>query len=417
MVRRMTLARCALGLLLAIVVLFAATAFAEDVPDAAEQASRLALQGNPERALIDLRQLADQGDAKAQLYAGIMLAAGQGTHIDKEGAVEFWRQAAEQNLAEAQFRLGMAYAAGAGVPMDLVEGAKWLFVAGAQDGMAYQLISESLSDAEVTEARSRAAQWRIENQATRFRDAMQLNAISDGPRKSSLLAALSDEGMAAAQYELGRLHQQGVPDAVTPAPKDGSPAFLNWPEPQANDKEAVRYFHLAAEQGYTPAMVTLAAALEAGRGVEQDFAAAMALYQRAAEKGDLEGKWGLATMLLGGGDGADIDRARGLTLLSEVAAGGAKYFEAQAELAERLEGAGADLRLAYMWYAVAARGARFDTMPAYADRYDQARVRLETLMSDQEIDRAKAMAGECVSTGYEQCRSPEPSGLLDLFGF
>lgn len=388
------------------VLLFAASAIAEDVGEKVESARQLALQGHPQRAFAELQQLAARGNAKAQLYAGIMLAAGEGTTVDRPEAVKLWLLAADQNLVEAQFRLGLAYAAGEGVPIDQVEGAKWLILSGAEDGMTYQLISEALSEAQISDARRRAEDWRKANERNRFSAAMEADRGRPG---SMQLSALAKEGYAPAQYELALLHQLGIPDAA-PGTFPGTFEF------RPDEKEAVRYLRLAAEQEYAPAISRLAAALEAGRGVERDYSEALALYEIATKKGSREGKWGLARMLLDG-KGTEANWGRGIGLLTEVASS-TQYYAAQAELAERYaDQPGADLRLAYMWYAVAAHNARRDSMDWWADRYEQARTLIEPVMSGGEIDTAKAMAGTCLRTRYRRCRTPELlDGLFDLVG-
>lgn len=401
--------------LAAVLVACAMPALGETAP--AEVARQEALNGDLQKALRDLEQLAEAGDATAQLYLGMMLAAGQGTAVDQVSAVEWWRRAADQNLAEAQFRLGAAYGAGAGVPVDAVEAAKWFMLAGAEDGIAFALISESLTEAQIEEAQDRAKRWLQDNQRARLRDAMALNELSDGPRKTQLLTALADEGVASAQFELGLLYQRGIPDAVRPRPKAGIPNFLLFPEPRPDEARAVRYFRLAAQQSYVPAWIALADALSAGRGVERDREEAMRLYERAAERGNSGGKLGLALMLVNG-KAKGVDWARALMLFSEVAAEGPLRYETQAELAEIiLQGPSPNILLAYMWYAVAANGARSDGMDLFADSYDQARLRLEPMMSDRQINQAREMAGRCVSSNYARCREPEfIDGILDLFG-
>ena len=81
--------------------------------------------GDYPSALREWRELAEQGDAKAQFNLGLMYASGQGVAQDDTEAVKWWRLAAEQGLAEAQFDVGLAYHDGLGVDQDYAESVKW----------------------------------------------------------------------------------------------------------------------------------------------------------------------------------------------------------------------------------------------------------------------------------------------------
>ena len=63
----------------------------------------------------EMLQAAEQGNAKAQFYLGVMYTNGQGVRQDDAQAVQWYRKAAEQGVAEAQYNLGVAYAEGQGV--------------------------------------------------------------------------------------------------------------------------------------------------------------------------------------------------------------------------------------------------------------------------------------------------------------
>ena len=78
-------------------------------------------------------QLAEQGDANAQLLLGSLYDTGQqGVPEDDAEAVRWYRLAAEQGLAEAQVNLGVMYDNGEGVPEDKAEAARWYRLAAEQ---------------------------------------------------------------------------------------------------------------------------------------------------------------------------------------------------------------------------------------------------------------------------------------------
>ena len=122
--------------------------------------------------LVELRRLAEQGDADAQSKLGVMYdnparacpktmpkpssgsawppsralaiaqfklgfmyAFGEGVPEDHAEAVKWFRMAAEQGHANAQFSLGFMYANGEGVPEDDAEAVKWFRMA-AEQGLA-----------------------------------------------------------------------------------------------------------------------------------------------------------------------------------------------------------------------------------------------------------------------------------------
>ncbi len=78
----------------------------------------LVMLGDWATALRELRPLAEQGFAGAQLSLGSMYHLGQGVPQDYAEAVRWYRKAAEQGYAIAQNSLGSMYHLGQGVPRD-----------------------------------------------------------------------------------------------------------------------------------------------------------------------------------------------------------------------------------------------------------------------------------------------------------
>ncbi len=153
---------------------------------------------NPYRALAHMRYAAEQGVVTAQYDLGTMYATGQGTdanafeaarwigkaaaagHVEAEidyavilfrghgvepdpgKGAEFFRKAADKGAATAQNRLARCYAHGAGVAKDLVEAAKWNFIAkaGGIDDPALEKLVGRLSRNDKAKAQAAAEQWR-----------------------------------------------------------------------------------------------------------------------------------------------------------------------------------------------------------------------------------------------------------------
>lgn len=162
-----------------------------------ERGMTLFEQGNYAAAVAELLPLAEAGDRRAQYIVGVVLAQGYTGESDPEAGAAWLERSAEQNYLQAQVELGRMYRTGDGIPEDHVKMVRWyrraaeqgdvgaqLFVADAyaygygvepdpveayvwyEVAMRYwghlaeharAIVAERLSEAEIAEARSRAA--------------------------------------------------------------------------------------------------------------------------------------------------------------------------------------------------------------------------------------------------------------------
>jgi TPR repeat protein len=60
-------------------------------------------------AILEFTQVAEQGNAEAQLIVGKMYMIGQGAPVNTDQAMKWFRAAADQGNADAQFFLGSMY--------------------------------------------------------------------------------------------------------------------------------------------------------------------------------------------------------------------------------------------------------------------------------------------------------------------
>ena len=97
-----------------------------------EDGARAFERGDYATTLRLWRPLAEQGNATAQYFIGLMYTEGKGVPQDDAVAVEWYRKAAEQGLADAQFALGFMYDEGKGVPQDDALAYMWFNLAAAQ---------------------------------------------------------------------------------------------------------------------------------------------------------------------------------------------------------------------------------------------------------------------------------------------
>ena len=114
-----------------------------------------------ETALREWRPLAEQGDAVAQYYLGLMHDTGEAFHV----TMKWYRKAAEQGVPRAQYNLGIMYSFGLGVAShDLVEAHKWFDLAVMRGNVAARAardhVAESMTAAEIGEAERRARHWK-----------------------------------------------------------------------------------------------------------------------------------------------------------------------------------------------------------------------------------------------------------------
>ena len=196
------------------------------------------------------RQAAEQGNATAQTYVGLLYEKGLGVPQDYTDALNWYRKAADQGHAPAQKNIGNLYEQGSGVTRDYAEAMRWFRLAadqanaGAQTNVGY-LFAEGLG---VPQDYAEAMHW--------YRKA-------------------ADQGEATAQNNIGVFYDKGYGVAQ-------------------DYGEAVRWYYMAAHQGNIDAEYNLALLYADGRGVSRDLGQARQWMQKAAEAGDPEAKKWLA---------------------------------------------------------------------------------------------------------------------------
>ncbi|RWP30223.1 tetratricopeptide repeat protein [Mesorhizobium sp.] len=176
------------------------------------------------------------------------------------------------------------------------------------------MLIDQMSPDDVATATARAAHWREDTDRKKMRAAMVLgnkNEVSD-------LTRLADQGIAAAQYELGSLYTVGVPDGI---PSKIVPGLIDF---QPNDRKAADLYLRAALQGYPPAQWKLGSILYEGRGVAVDKAEAAKWFEKAAAQSEASAMTALADMLAAG-DGIQADKGRAFTLYRRAAGKGDPY--------------------------------------------------------------------------------------------
>ena len=180
---------------------------------------------------------------------------------DYQKAFSEWKVSAEAGLADAQFDLGVLYAHGLGVRQDLGE-AERLYQRSAEQGYpdAEFALGEMYSRGWSAGARDQANAMRwlqLENNGDTSMPTGDWDSIADyGQPKDQKQAAYwyrraAEQGLAEAQYSLGRLYAtgKGVPH---------------------DEEQATMWVRAAASQGFPAAEARLGARYAGGKGTAQD---------------------------------------------------------------------------------------------------------------------------------------------------
>ena len=123
------------------------------------------------KALMLLRPLADEGDARAQYSLGLLYEHGRGVAPDDMEASEWYRKSAEQGYGRAEYKLGINYAHGAGVPVDYVRAYMWMSLAvknlptsdvgaRAEARDVQELFATRMTQDQIKSAQNLASKWR-----------------------------------------------------------------------------------------------------------------------------------------------------------------------------------------------------------------------------------------------------------------
>jgi hypothetical protein len=110
------------------------------------------------------RKASEQGYARAQFNLGVMYRRGYGVRQDNTEAVRLYRKAAEQGFVEAQYNLAVMYAEGQGVRQDFVQAYVWFDLAAASGDPSakknMEIIAAKMTPSQIAEAQRLAKEWK-----------------------------------------------------------------------------------------------------------------------------------------------------------------------------------------------------------------------------------------------------------------
>lgn len=153
---------------LILLLLLSAAAAPSARADAFAQGERAYARQNYQLAAQILLPLAEQWDARAQTYIGVMYLRGKGVPQNFLVAAYWLHLAAGAGYPEAQYFLGLMYDKGQGVVQDFVLAHAWLNLAVAHAEprlrghwvLMRDAVASKMSEAQLWEARKLAYEWR-----------------------------------------------------------------------------------------------------------------------------------------------------------------------------------------------------------------------------------------------------------------
>lgn len=276
-----------------------------------------------------LLEAAHKGEAAAQFRLGRALLEKAGEGLNEGEALRWLSLAAEQGHAEAQFTLGLAYKTGKAIQKDDREAAKWLRLAAEQGWTKAQLqMAQMYGDGSLGAVNWPESNKWLERAAEQGDADAQYGlakhyyggvgrAIDDVAAASWFLRA-AEQGHAGAQRNLAGLLQGGIGVQADQASAtkwmrraaEGGNSFAQnevgmmylrgYQEVEIDYVQAVKYFQLAAAQGFDDAQFNLGAAYYFGRGVDQSYETAIAWFLKAAKQGHLKAQVNVGGMYYNG---------------------------------------------------------------------------------------------------------------------
>lgn len=192
---------------------------------------------------------AEQNHSAAQTSVGYMYENGYGIAQNYAKAVEYYRKAAENGNASAQRNMGIVYEKGIGVDIDYAEAIKW-FNKALKTNPNYAKVKTDI--ARVEKKQNSSASEEAESEAERlFNKGVDYYIGRNGVKKDYAQAftyfkQVADKGLASAQHNVGYFYDKGL-------------------GVKQNSVEAVKWYKLAAEQGWEESIYGLAEIYQFGR--------------------------------------------------------------------------------------------------------------------------------------------------------
>lgn len=219
-------------------------------------------------------------------------------------------------------------------------------------------------------------------QATELEDAKEAAKKGDFVQAKSIYEKLSAQNNPKAQYNLALMHASG----------DGTPA--SWPE-------ALKYYKLAAENGYVDAQFKLALMSFKGDGIPTDYDASVRYYEMAAKQNHLRSQLNLGTLYLNGEVVARNDEKAYFWLHKAAMQNDADAQYLLGRMYMYGDGVKENLVAAHAWFDLSVQNSQ--DHPHRKARRNQSLIEAANKMQPQQIAEAKALSATCAANKFENC--------------
>lgn len=270
------------------------------------------------------QQLAEKGDAQAQLKLAFMLDKGLGFPRDETKALYWYTQAAEQGNPLAQYQLAQLYQLGINGLPDYAQAMHWYQQAMGQLpqaanalGFLYETVQDNYAAAREAYEKAAAMGDPLAKYNLGLMYEYGKGVPVDFAKAKEFYVQASDKNQPAAMSQLAGLYFYGLG-----MPRDDQQA-LHWYKKAADlgnpnalyqlgllaetgvamkldYPQSLKYYQQAADQGNEKAMLALARMYFYGIGVEKDQQAAFKLYEQLAARNNAYAQYKMATYYLEG---------------------------------------------------------------------------------------------------------------------
>lgn len=247
------------------------------------------------------RMAAEQGHAEAQYNLGLLYEKGEGVGKDRAEAVKWYRMAAEQGNAQAQYELGVIYRRGWGVPRDDAEAVKWYRMASEQGHADAQNMLKSYGKFEENYEKAGQGDAYAQYEIGKIYDNGGDAVARDRAEANKWYLKAAEQGEAQAQYQLGFNYNygRGMSKDYIEALKWYRLAAAQGHEKAKTQLGLLNHFEETrqkAETGEARAQYELGRIYEQGAGVDKDAPEAKKWYGLADGQGYADAKTALTGM-------------------------------------------------------------------------------------------------------------------------
>jgi TPR repeat protein len=227
---------------------------------------------------------ADQGNAAAQYYLGVMYQNGYGVTKDYGAAVKRYHKSAEQGDVLGQNSLGYMYQYGYGVEQNYEEAIKWYRKSADQGNMdARKALSRVMQLTGYVEEEQQPQQSQQPKQPQQ----------SQQPKPQQPQKEEGDPYDIGGRYfaeknytEAAKWYRKSAEAGNPKGQNNLGYMYRNGYGVEQDNREAVGWYRKSAEQGYASGQYNIGYMYEKGYGVEQSYAEAGKWYRKSAEQGD-----------------------------------------------------------------------------------------------------------------------------------